>query len=239
MLRFSTGLRNALLGTIPSVTDAGSQIAFVNGTAKITDTQSRFLSSGFRPGDVIEVSDSDSGTNDGYYSVTSIASDGSDMVVSPAPTDEAAAAATPTIACVTSKGLLDIFRHATIKIYTGSQPADADTAESGSELVQITVSSGSFTKGTATNGLDFDAPASGVISKASGETWSGAAGAAGTAGWFRLYDNALITGASTTAIRVDGAVAVSGGQLNMSTSIDANAPVTVDQFDLTLPAYPS
>lgn len=239
MLYLSTGLRNALMGAIPSVTDAGSQIAFDNGTAKITDTQSRFLSSGFRPGDVIEVSNSDGGTNDGYYSVTSVASDGSDMVVSPAPTDEAAAAATPTIACVTSKGFLDIFRHCTLKIFTGAPPADADTAEAGSELVQITVSSGAFTKGTATNGLDFDAPSAGVLSKASGETWSGTASATGTAGWWRLYDNSLITGASSTAIRMDGTVAASGGQLNMPTSIISDATITIDQFDLTLPEYPS
>lgn len=237
MIRFSTGLRNALLGAIPSVTDAGSQIAFVNSTSRITDTQSRFLSSGFRPGDVVIVSDSDGGTNDGYYSVTSISSNGSYMTVSPAPTDELAAAATPTIACVTSKGFLDIFRHCTLKIFSGTQPATADLTEAGSELAQITVSAGAFTKGTATNGLDFDAPSAGVLSKASGEVWRGTAGATGTAGWFRLYDNALETGASSTAIRLDGAIAVSGSDLNMPTSIVSGQAQTIDQFDLTLPAY--
>lgn len=237
MLRFSTGLRNALLGDIPSVTDAGSQIAFVNATGKITDTESRFLSEGFRPGDVIVVSDSDSGTNDGYYSVTTVATDGSDMVVSPAPTNEAVDAATPTIACVTSKGFLDVMRHGTIKIYTGSQPATADTAESGSVLVQITVDGGTFTKGTSTYGLDFDAPSSGVLSKATAETWKGTASATGTAGWFRFYDNSLTTGASTTAIRMDGAVAASGEELDMSTSVTSGQVITIDSFALTLPAY--
>lgn len=239
MLYFSTGLRNALLGAIPSVTDAGSEIAFVNSTARITDTESRFLSSGFRPGDVIEASDTDSGTNDGYYSVTLVASDGSYMTIDPAPTDEAAAAATPTIACASSKGLLDIFRHSTLVIRTGVQPADADTAEAGSVLVQITVGSGAFTKGTATNGLDFDAPSAGVLSKASAETWSGTASATGTAGWVRVYDNGFETGASSTAKRIDGTIAASGGQLNMPTSIVSGATVTIDQFDLTLPEYAS
>lgn len=234
---FSTGLCNAWGGATPSVTDAGSQIAFVNGTAKITDTQSRFLSSGFRPGDVIIVSDSDSGTNDGYYSVTSVASTGADMVVSPAPTDEAAAAATPTIACVSSKGLLDILRYGTIKIFTGSQPATADTAEAGSELVQITSSSGAFTQGTSTNGLTFDEPTARIVNKASAQTWSGTASAEGTAGWGRYYDNALETGASTTAKRIDFNVAATGGQLEMSTSIEVDAPVTISVFRVTVPLY--
>jgi hypothetical protein len=239
MLRFSTGLRNALLGTIPSVVDAGSQIAFVNSTSRITDTESRFLANGFRPGDVIVVSGSDSGTNDDYYAITAVASDGSYLTVSPAPTDEAAAAATPTIACVTSKGFLDIFRHCTLLIYNGTQPATADAIESGTLLAQITVSSGTFTKGTATNGLDFDEPADGKISKAAAETWSGVGLVQGTAGWFRFYDNALETGVSTTAKRIDGAIAVSGAQLNMPTAVAVGAPITINQFDLTLPAYAS
>ena len=103
--------------------------------------------------------------------------------------------------------------------------------------MSITVSSGAFTKGTATNGVEFDAPAAGVVSKAAAETWTGLCGASGTAGWFRFYTNAYTTGASETAVRFDGTVAVSGGQLNVSsTTFTSGATETVSSFAITIPA---
>jgi hypothetical protein len=123
-----------------------------------------------------------------------------------------------------------------IDVYTGTQPTDADAAETGTKLMRITVASGAFTSGVATNGLSFAAAAvSGVISKAS-EVWSGVGLATGTAGWYRFYANTVVTGASTSAVRLDGACAVSGSQLNMSsTSIATGATVTVDSAAYTLP----
>lgn len=235
--KLSSALVNALAGVVPSVVDAGSQIALVSGTAKITDTQSRFLDEGFRPGDVIEVSNSSGGTNDGFYTITSVASDGSDMVVSPAPTDEAAAAATPTVACVSSKGFKDIFRYGVLRLYSGSQPADADAVETGTLLLEVTVSSGAFTKGTSTNGLQFGSITDGVISK-NADIWSDTGIAAGTAGWYRFYDNALADGADSAdeKIRFDGSVGVSGADLDLgSTTIAIGATTTIDGFDVTLP----
>ena len=135
-------------------------------------------------------------------------------------------------------GFKEAFADGVIYIYSGPQPTDADSAVQGTLLMKITVDAGAFSFGSATNGLEFDAPASGVISKAAAEAWRGVGIAAGTAGWFRLMGNASDDlGASTTLARMDGSVATSGGDMNLSTvTIAVGTPVTVDTFQFTLPA---
>jgi hypothetical protein len=127
-----------------------------------------------------------------------------------------------------------------MKIYTGSQPTSADDAEAGSELIQITISSGAFVGGSPGNGINFGQVASAELHKglscADGlteEVWSGLAGAGGTAGWFRVYDNDLTTGASVVKPRVDGAIATSGSQMNMAnTTITSGGTTTIDDVDI-------
>lgn len=103
-----------------------------------------------------------------------------------------------------------VMQDGVIRIYSGTQPADADSAETGTLLMKITVDAGAFTPGAATNGLEMGTSTDGVLSKASGETWKGvglaAAGTGTTAGWYRWYSNTETTGSSTSAIRVDGAI---------------------------------
>ena len=104
----------------------------------------------------------------------------------------------------------ETFKNGVLAIYSGTQPASADDAETGTLLCLITNDSGAFTPGQPTNGLNFGAPVNGQIDKAAGETWSGTVLADGVAGWFRFYDNSYTTGASTTAKRFDGAIADTG-----------------------------
>lgn len=131
----------------------------------------------------------------------------------------------------------DLFADGVLEIYSGAQPTDPDAAETGTKLVRITVSSGAFTPGAATNGLEFGDAASGAIAKAAAETWSGVVLATGVAGWFRFYDNDYDDGADATAIRFDGACGTSGAQLILSsTSMTAGATITIDSFSITLPA---
>lgn len=138
-----------------------------------------------------------------------------------------------------SGGLKSAFANGVIYLYSGPQPTDADSAVQGTLLAKITVSSGSFSFGTSTNGLNFDAPTLGVISKAAAETWSGSAIATGTIGWFRMMGNASdALGSSTTLPRIDGSVAVSGGDLNFpSVTVTSSpaTPLTIDTFQITLP----
>lgn len=135
-----------------------------------------------------------------------------------------------------STGFAATFANGIIEIRTGTQPATADAAATGTLLGTVTLASGAFTPGTATNGLTFAAASAGSVSKSG--TWSFNGVAAGTAGWFRLKGNALDNDAlSTTLPRLDGSIAVSGADMNLSNiSIAVSAPTTIDSFSFTIPA---
>ena len=135
-----------------------------------------------------------------------------------------------------SAGFAATFANGIIEIRTGSQPATADAAATGTLLGTVTLNSGAFTPGTATNGLTFAAAATGAVSKSG--VWSFNGVAAGTAGWFRLKANALDNDTlSTTLPRLDGSIATSGADMNLSNiTIAIAAPTTVDSFTWTQPA---
>ncbi len=117
-----------------------------------------------------------------------------------------------------------------IDIYTGTQPAAADDAPTGTKLVTI------YSDGTTT-GITFEASATdGTLEKNASETWSGTAIATGTAGWFRLRAAGDTGASSTTQARVDGAVSTSGAQMNLgSLSITSGAPFVLSAGSFTLP----
>ena len=133
-------------------------------------------------------------------------------------------------------GFASTFANGVIEIYSGAQPATADSAVTGTLLGTVTLNSGAFTPGVATNGLTFAAASGGAVSKSG--VWSFNGIAAGTAGWFRLKGNATDAGGvSTTLPRLDGSIAVSGADMNLSNiSIAIGAPNTIDTFTFTFPA---
>jgi len=133
-------------------------------------------------------------------------------------------------------GFAATFANGIIEIRTGSQPVYADDAATGTLLGTFTLASGAFTPGSPTNGLTFATAADGAVSKSG--VWSMNGIAAGTAGWFRLKGNALDNDLlSTTLPRLDGSIAVSGADMNLSNiSIVLNAPTTCDSFTWTQPA---
>lgn len=115
--------------------------------------------------------------------------------------------------------LVDDFDGGTLEIRTGAQPADANAADSGTLLVTITLPTPAF-----------GAASSGAAAKAG--TWSGTAGATGTAAHFRMKN-------SGNSRRVDGAVTATGGggELELdSTSITSGQTVTITSFTVTQPA---
>lgn len=128
------------------------------------------------------------------------------------------------------------FANGVIEIYSGAQPANADAAVTGTLLGLVTLNSGAFTPDSPTNGLTFAAAANGAVAKSG--VWSFNGVANGTAGWFRLKGNASdVGGVSTTLPRLDGSIAVSGADLNLSNlSITIGAPTTIDSFAWTQPA---
>ncbi len=99
-------------------------------------------------------------------------------------------------------------------------------------------SSGNVTGGVAaTAGLQWSVPSSGTVSKSG--TWSFLGLApGGTAGWFRIKGSALDSDAlSATLPRLDGSIAVSGADMNLSNiTIAAAAPTTIDSLTITMPA---
>jgi len=137
-------------------------------------------------------------------------------------------------------GFSTTFANGVIDIYSGSQPANADLAPTGTKLGRVTLASGAFTAGNTLNGLTFAAAADGVASKSG--TWSFNGIAAGTAGWFRLKTNAgadtdTDDSATKAQARMDGSIATSGGDMNLSNiTIAVSAPTTIDSFTATIPA---
>lgn len=91
---------------------------------------------------------------------------------------------------------------AIIHLYDGTQPANANTAASGTLLVTMAIS-GSF--GTDSNGT-----------LTLGSVTSGTAVASGTAGYFR------ITKSDDTTVVMDGSVGTSGADMNLNTTTVAS-----------------
>lgn len=105
----------------------------------------------------------------------------------------------------------------TIKIYTGTQPVTADTAESGTLLATFTLGSPGF--GSASSGTItlLDVPI------------TVAAVATGTAGWFRME-----TSAGSNIL--DGSVGTSGNQINLNTTaVTSGVNVTITSGTITFP----
>ena len=187
----------------------------------------------FHVGDMITVDGSTS--NDGTYEILAVAA-GAIEVAAGSLTTEAAGDQT---ALATARGhsLADIFKYGVIRIYSGSQPASPQEAETGTLLLEISESGGAFVADADANGLLWDAYVDGVLSKDAAQTWSDAGIATGTAGWGRIYDNGFDTGADAGEAfnRIDFSVGTSGADLTMATAVTIGNTKTIDSFDLIIP----
>lgn len=240
--RYSTGMRNAQLtnNSYPANLVTGTTFSFEDGTGtdgrdRIADSGSGFVTAGYEEGLYATVAGSTSNNVSGKK-VLAVAAGYLEVAAGTLSTE--AAGDQVIIGAGANGGSFDeLFRNCVIEVYSGSQPATADTAESGTKLLRLTISSGAFTPGSPTNGLNFATAAAGVSEKESAEVWSGVGLADGTAGWFRCYDNSYTTGASTTAVRWDGVCGVGTGELRLSSlTITTGATTTADTGQITAPA---
>ena len=104
----------------------------------------------------------------------------------------------------------------TLSIYTGSQPATANDAATGTKLVDITI-----------NG--FNTPVNGSATLDTSTPNTGTAVATGTAGWGRIVGG--------MGEHIDGTVGTSGTDFTInSTSITNGATVTLTAMTVTQPA---
>lgn len=119
-----------------------------------------------------------------------------------------------------------------IKIYSGALPADADAAVTGTLLCTVSNNSTGV-------GINLAAAATnGVIPKLATEVWNGVNAAAGTAAYFRHVAAGDDGTLSTTQARIQGTVAVAGGDLNISdVNLAAGAAQGVDYYSVALPAF--
>lgn len=103
-----------------------------------------------------------------------------------------------------------------LQVFTGAAPANCATASSGTKLLEIALPS------------DWMANASGA-SKAKSGTWADVGLAAGTAGYWRIVDNA------GTTCHLQGTVTATGGGGDMTldnTSIAIGQSVTINTFSI-------
>ena len=245
-LRLSTGARDMMLGLQATIrglcAGSGETLTIVDGGAgvdTITRASGSFIDDGFVAGDKVTLSGATTAANDTAFTgqlIATVAALTLTFDVDVMDTAEAFAAAT-VLASAAGGSLKDIFRNGCLWIYSGSQPATADAAATGTQLVKITVGSGAFAHGAEANGLEFDDYSSGTLVKCADEVWSGVGLAAGTAGWFRFVANPTdALGVSTVLPRIDGSIGTSGANLNMSsTTIAIAATYTIDTFTFTLP----
>ena len=239
-LQLSTGLLKAMMSKKAEVID-GQYLADAVWADANPDT---LASAGFdfttladiAAGDYLASFNCAAAGNDGVRLIATVAAHLITFAV--AETVTANGANVATIAVLKGGSFKELFKNGEMRIYSGSQPTDADQAETGTLLVEITESGATFTPGSPTNGLDFEADATGgELEKNSAQTWKGTAGASGVAGWFRFYDNTRTTGGSSSAVNFDGAVRTSGGEMTLSsTTITSGGIQTIDSFTLTLPA---
>jgi hypothetical protein len=132
--------------------------------------------------------------------------------------------------------LNSIFTTGCIRAFSGSKPADADSAQTGTLLGTITKDAGDFVSGSPTNGLTFTSPAVlGVLSKSS-DNWKLKGSAVGQIGYARFVGNATDAGGASTSLpRMDFDVGTTSGVLQLtSTATAVNSLTTVDTFTIAL-----
>lgn len=110
-----------------------------------------------------------------------------------------------------------------LRIYSGSQPADADaTIGAATLLAELTMGATAFGSATSTASTN-------SVLTANAITQDSSADATGTAAWFRLWQSN-----GTTPI-LDGTVGTSGTDLIInSTAISSGAAVSASSLTLTL-----
>lgn len=139
------------------------------------------------------------------------------MANTPFFSDEAVKAAVDAVAALANGG--------TLKIYTGTQPTDANTALGAQTLLAtLTLGSPAFAASAASG----SAGSRVVTATANTITGDTSADATGTAAWFRVLKS------NGTSILFDGSVGVSGCDLNLATtSLVTGEDVEITSFAIT------
>jgi len=134
----------------------------------------------------------------------------------------------------------EVFRNSVLHLFAVSRPADADTTEGASPLVIITKDGGAFVSGSPTNGINFTVDVDGNVvittdpATDADMVLKGLGLVAGDALFGRLYANTVVTGNSTSAVRADGRVGLSGVEINMSAGVGITVGVYATVTDVEM-----
>jgi len=256
-VRFSTGTRNGLAGSIGlaglfnrgyiniySGTQPTTADSAVTGTLLGTMTSSSLaLTKETRATGSVTITAAAGGSVDAItVGGLNIIPDGAVSATA----GDANATAASLAAAINRNGIMEARVATNVVTLYGRPGTGVTTAAVSGTLTTVTatyVAMGSGVAGIApVNGLILATPSLGAIAKSTSQVWSFAGVAAGTAGWFRFFSSDTAdTGAALTAApwypRIDGSIATSGADLNLSNiSIAIGAPNTCDSFVVTFPA---
>ena len=255
-LRISTGLRNAIAAGL------GFQGALNKGYAKIFSGSQPVSADAAETGTLLGIVTASSGaltketratgsvtlTGGASGTITNITVGGLNIIPDGAVPFNTSVNQTASDLCdaVNRNGIMEASVSGAAMTLKGRPGTGVTTAAVAGSLTTITatyVAMGSGVAGVAPiNGLILLPPSAGVISKPTTQIWSFNGAAVGTAGWFRFYgsdtaDTGALLSAAPWYPRMDGSVATSGADLNLSNiAITVSAPATVDTFSFTIPA---
>lgn len=261
MIRYSTGLRNALA--------AGTDLASALAEGRL------FIYSGAQPSDPDSGADaftnlllftvgsgaytapvrafgtltlSGNGSPGGSVDTVKVGGMAENLLGAAVPWDTDLATTTDAVAAAinANKNALEIVAvsdsASVVTLYTpyrlGAQAAGLTVASTETAGTSLAVADANFSGGTdAVNGLNLTYPAAtGVVTKDS-DTWSGVVLASGNAGWFRFVaGGSSPNGTSQTDVRMDGTIATGGGDMSVTTlALTAGLTEIFSTFQLTVP----
>lgn len=130
------------------------------------------------------------------------------------------------------KAIMEANDNCRLQIYSGTPPSTAREAVPAGAVLLVEI-----TEDDAT-GLLFDSAASqGVLAKDPDQVWQGTVDNDGEAAWYRLVADGDSGNASDTEPRLQGEIAQSGAELNLSeVQLTSGAVQTIDYFVVNFPA---
>lgn len=239
----STGAKKALLSKNPSVgtTVIAATLSFGDGTG--TGGRDQILDSGdglgsFKVDDFILII---GGANNNVLARAVTAAAGV-IEVAAGTLGTQAEGDTYALVNVSSGSFAQVFKNSVIYGKTGTRPVTADLAETGIDVIKITRNGATFVAGSPENGLNAGEFSGTTLQRSLDpvtglpEVWRGIGLASNTLGYVVWYDNAVTTGASSSAIRMYGLAGTSGADVNLSTGLSIVTGVysEVTSFNATM-----
>lgn len=128
-----------------------------------------------------------------------------------------------------------VFALASIEVYSGIQPANAEMPPTGVLLGRVTINAVPWSGLNPASGLTFERVGA-YINKPFGDNWLLSIGTSGAAGWWRLLTPTDTGEYSNDDARVDGTIGLTGTEwIVPNTAMLAGTTIALEAFFLTIP----